>query len=126
MFPYSESTQRQFTFQYLVGAHYYDYHEETIYLKMSEQRYRQSLNIEYEIKQPWGSISSYLNGSHYLYDINKFNVQLGGEIDLKLIKGFSLYTYGYMTFVRDQLSLPSSGASIEEILLRRCNTVQCS
>ncbi|NQT24881.1 hypothetical protein HQ585_05985 [candidate division KSB1 bacterium] len=119
VYPYSESTQRQFTFQYLVGVHYYDYHEETIYLKMSGQRFTQRLNIAYKIKKPWGSIYSSLNGSHYLHDIEKFNIRLQNSIELKLIKGFSLDIYGYMTFLRDQLSLPASGASLEEILTRR-------
>ncbi len=119
VYPYSEATQRQFTFQYLLGAHYFDYYEETIYFKMKEQRFTEQLNIAYEIKQPWGSISSSLNASHYFHDINKFNVTLYNSIDLKLVKGLSLNLYGYITFLRDQLSLPSSGASLEEILLRR-------
>lgn len=119
VYPYSESTQRQFTFQYLLGAHYYDYHEQTIYLKMSEQLFNEQLNIAYEVKQPWGSIDISLRGSHYLHDIKKCNVSLDNSIELKLIKGFSLDIYGYITLVRDQLSLPGSGASLEEILLRR-------
>jgi hypothetical protein len=119
VYPYSESTQRQFTFQYLLGAHYYDYHEQTIYLKMSEQRFTERLSIAYEVKQPWGSVDISLRGSHYLHDIKKCNVSLDNSIELKLIKGFSLDIYGYVTLVRDQLSLPSSGASLEEILLRR-------
>lgn len=119
VYPYSEATRRQFTFQYLLGAHYFDYYEETIYFKMKEQRFTEQLNIAYEIKQPWGSISSSLNASHYFHDINKFNVTLYNSIDLKLVKGLSLNLYGYITFLRDQLSLPSSGASLEEILLRR-------
>ncbi|MBN1480023.1 hypothetical protein JXA70_07115 [candidate division KSB1 bacterium] len=119
VYPYSEATRRQFTFQYLLGAHYYDYHEETIYFKMKEQRLTEQLNMAYEIKQPWGSISSSLNASHYFHDIKKFNVSLHNSIELKLVKGLSLDLYGYITFLRDQLSLPSSGASLEEILLRR-------
>lgn len=119
VYPYSEATQRQFIFQYLLGAHYFDYHEETIYFKMKEQRLTQQLNVAYEIKQPWGSINTSLNASHYFHDIKKFNVSLHNSIELKLVKGLSLDLYGYITFVRDQLSLPSSGATLEEILLRR-------
>ena len=119
VYPYSEATQRQFIFQYLLGAHYFDYHEETIYFKMKEQRLTQQLNVAYEIKQPWGSINTSLNASHYFHDIKKFNVSLHNTIELKLVKGLSLDLYGYITFVRDQLSLPSSGATLEEILLRR-------
>ncbi|RPH99338.1 MAG: hypothetical protein EHM72_11305 [Calditrichaeota bacterium] len=119
VYPYSEATRHQFTFQYLIGAHYYDYHEMTIYYKMTEQRLSENVNIAYEIKQPWGSVSSSLEGSHYFYDIKKFNISLNNSIELKLVKGLSLELYGYITFLRDQISLPSSGASLEEILLRR-------
>ncbi len=119
IYPYSESTRQQLRFQYLLGAHYYDYHEETIYYKLKEQRFTQHLNIGYEVKQPWGSISSSLYGSHYFYDPKKFNIRLNSSFELQLIKGFSLDIYGYINFVRDQLSLPASGASLEEILLRR-------
>lgn len=119
IYPYAEATKRQFTFQYLLGAHYYDYHQETIYFKMKEQRFTQNFNMAYEIKQPWGSISSWLDASHYLHDFSKFNVTFHNSLELKLVKGLSLDLYGYVTFLRDQLSLPASGATLEEILLRR-------
>lgn len=119
VFPYSESTRKQFTFQYLVTASHFDYHEETIYLKMMETRFSERLDVTYEVKQPWGSISTSLRGSHLIDDLRKYNVQWSNDLELRLFKGFSLSCYGYMTFLRDQISLPRSGASIEEILLRR-------
>jgi hypothetical protein len=119
VYPYSEATSRQFIFQYLMGAHYYDYHEMTIYYKMKERRFTQNLNMGYEIKKPWGSVSSLLQSSHYFYDVKKFSISLNSWLELKLVKGLSLDIYGYITFLRNQLSLPSSGASLEEILLRR-------
>jgi hypothetical protein len=119
VFPYSESTRKQFTFQYLVAANHYDYHEETIYLKNIERRLTEKLNVTYEAKQPWGSIRTSLYGSHFIDDMKKYNVQWDNSIDLRLFKGFSLTCYGYMTFLRDQISLPRSGATLEEILLRR-------
>ncbi len=119
IYPYSEATRQQFTFEYLLGAHYNDYHEKTIYLKMSELRFTQELNIAYESKQPWGSVSTSLNGSHYFHDIKKYNLTLHNSLDLKLIKGFSLNLNGFISHVRDQLSLPGAGVTFEEILLRR-------
>jgi hypothetical protein len=119
VFPYSESTRKQFTFQYLVEASHYNFHEETIYLKTSERRFEESLNITYTAKQPWGSIGSSIYSSHFLDDMKKYSVQWFNSIDLRLIKGFSLNCSGYMTFLRNQISLPRRGASIEEILLRR-------
>ena len=119
VFPYSESTRKQFTFEYLVTASRFDYHEETIYLKTLERKFSERLNVSYEVKQPWGSISSSLRGSHYMDDLKKYNVQWSNDLELRLFKGLSLSCYGYMTFLRDQISLPRSGATLEEILLRR-------
>ncbi|MBN2416361.1 hypothetical protein JXO52_10990 [bacterium] len=119
VYPYSEATRRQFTFQYMIGVDYYDYHELTIYYKMKECRLSENLQISYQIKQPWGSINASLYGSHYFHDMEKFHVSLINSLELRLVKGLSLDIFGYITFVRDQLSLPASGASLEEILLRR-------
>jgi len=119
VYPYSEATRRQLTIQYLFGAHYYNYHEETIYYKLEEQRFTNSLNIAYEIKQPWGSVSSSLMGSHYFHDIEKFNVSLYSSLDINIAKGLSLDLYGSITYQRDQLSLPVRGASVEEVLTQR-------
>lgn len=119
VFPYSESTRKQFTFQYLVIASHFDYHEETIYLKKMERRFSERLVVTCEVKQPWGSISSSLRGSHFIDDLKKYNVQWSNDLELRLFKGLSFTCYGYMTFLRDQISLPRSGATFEEILLRR-------
>lgn len=119
VYPYSEATRREFTFQYLLGVNYYDYHEMTIYYKMNEWRLAEKLNISYVIKQPWGSINTSLYGSHYFHDLKKFNVSIFSSLELRLVRGLSLDMFGNITFVRDQLSLPASGASLEEVLLRR-------
>jgi hypothetical protein len=119
IYPYLEATRRQFTFQYLAGAHHSDYHERTIYFRMKEQRLTQALNAAYQVKQPWGSIASSLYLSQYFHDLKKYNATWYNTLNIRLFKGLSFNLYGYTTFVRDQLSLPGSGVSIEEILLRR-------
>ncbi|MCI0495441.1 hypothetical protein L0Z72_10585 [candidate division KSB1 bacterium] len=119
IFPYSESTRKLIAFQYLIGIKHQDYHEETIYLKTTETRPYQSLTISYDIKQPWGSIETDLQGANYLNDFEKYHLQIFGSIDIRIFKGLSFNCFGYLTFLRDQLSLPRRGASLEEVLLRR-------
>lgn len=119
IFPYAEATRRLLTFQYLVGVNDFNYHEETIFLKNSETLFDHTLSISYDIKQPWGSISTSLEGSNYLHDFNKFHLELFSSLEVRLFKGLSLNLFGWITFLRDQLSLPRRGASLQEVLLRQ-------
>jgi hypothetical protein len=118
IFPYSESTRQQFTIQYSVGATTFDYAEETIYGKRVETLADQKLLANLSIKQPWGSISTSLEASNYLYDFSKRRGTLVSNIDLNLFAGFSLVVLGGLELVRDQIFLPARGASPEEILLQ--------
>ena len=54
LFPYSESTRRQLRFLYKIGYDFVRYREETIYDKMKETLFGQSLSATLEIKEPWG------------------------------------------------------------------------
>ncbi len=119
VFPYYESSQKQFRFQYRIGYGYNYYTEETIYNKMEEGLFGQSLSVAYEMRQPWGSINTSLSGFNYLYDFSKNNVQLRSWIYIRLLKGLSLSLSGSARFIHDQLSLPKSDATAEEVLLRQ-------
>ncbi len=119
IFPYSESTHKQLTIQYSLADVYYDYMEKTIYNKTKENLFRQSLNISLILYQPWGSTSTTLSGSQFLHDLSKNNINLFNRLSLKLFKGFSFTITGSVSAIHDQLSLPRSGATQEEVLLRR-------
>jgi hypothetical protein len=118
-FPYAESTRRQLTAQYSVGATHFDYREETIFERMQETRFDQRILLSLSLKQPWGSVSAAAEGGHYLHDFSKQRGVLFGNTELRLIRGLSLQTFGSLELVRDQLHLPRRGASEEEILLRQ-------
>ena len=95
-----------------------DTREETIYDKTKETLLRESLTITLRMKQPWGNISTSLQGSHYFYDFSKNRLQLYGSISLRLIKGFSFNWHGSFSMIHDQLSLVKADLSQEDILLR--------
>jgi hypothetical protein len=118
-FPYSESTRWQFTLQYSVGADAFDYHEQTIFGKTAETLFDERLLGSLRLTQPWGSVTTSLEGSHYLHDFSKQRGIVVSNIDLNLFKGFSLVLLGNVQLVRDQIYLPSGGVSEEEILLRQ-------
>ena len=119
VFPYQESSRKQFRFQYRVGYGYNFYQEETIYGQMEEGLFGQQLSVAYALRQPWGSINTSLSGFTYLHDFSKNNVRLSSWIYIRLFKGLSLSLSGRAQFIHDQLSLPKSDATAEEVLLRQ-------
>ena len=117
-FPYDEATRRSLTVFYKIGPAYRDYIEETVFGEMSETRWEQSLEIELSQRQPWGDAGISLSGSHYLHDIKRHNVSMSGNIDFRIVRGFSVNARGDITWVDDQIYLSAGGVTDEEALLR--------
>lgn len=53
IFPYAESSRRQFTFQYRFGVSHVEYQEETIFAVTQETLYEQMLTASLGLQQPW-------------------------------------------------------------------------
>ncbi len=119
VFPYSESTKRQLRILYRVGATAVRYREMTIYDKMRETLWSESLSAALELKQPWGTISTTLTGFHYFHDFRKNRLTLNGEISLRVFKGLNFNIRGGGSRIHDQLSIAKGEASLEDVLLRR-------
>ncbi len=118
-FPYSESTRRQLRMLYKIGYNYFDYFEETVYEKMSNRLWNQSLSLELELNEPWGTAEVGLEGSHYFYDLKKNRLSLDAEMRVRIFKGLSFDIEANYSIVHDQLSLAKGDATLEEILLER-------
>ncbi len=119
IYPYAESTRRQFRILYRVGLEYNNYIDTTIYDKTEETLGMHSLLMAYQVVQKWGSVN--LSGSYrnYLHDFSKRNLGLNGSLSVRLLRGLSVNMGGGVWLVNDQLSLVKGGATSEEILLRR-------
>jgi len=118
-FPYSESTKKQLRVLYSVGFQMMNYREETIYDKMKENLLKESLDATLELKQPWGTISTSLGGSHYFHDFSKYRLSLDVEISLRIFKGLNFNISGGGSRIHDQLFLTKGEATLEEVLLQR-------
>ncbi|HEX9109317.1 MAG TPA: hypothetical protein VF832_18875, partial [Longimicrobiales bacterium] len=132
LFPYSESTRRQLTLLYSLGADYVDYNEPTIFSKTRDRFMDQSMNLSLTLRQPWGQVSGSIDGTHYITwrpgaaapaelraaDAAKYSLAFFGGVDVRLIKGLSLSAFGDYSRIHNQVNLPASGASDEDILLR--------
>jgi hypothetical protein len=119
IFPYSESTRRQLSFQYAVGVNSFSYEDTTIFDKLSEVRPDQSLTVSLDLKQPWGSVSTSLEGAAYLDDFSKRRAVLFNSLSVRLFKGFNVNMYLGVSLLRDQLYLAKGELSDEDILVRR-------
>ncbi len=118
-FPYSQSTRRVLTLQYSPGINFFRYQDTTIFDKISEVRGDQTLTASLDMKQPWGSISSSLEGAAYVNDFTKRHLVFFNSLDLRLFKGFSFFSFGQVSLIRDQLYLPRGSLTDQERLLRR-------
>ena len=117
--PYSESSRRSITLQYLVGPTHFAYTQRTIFEEMWETRMQHSLTGRVSLVQPWGRWSTTLSSSQYLHDTEKYNVSLSGNINVRLFRGFSVRIGGNYSWIRDQLHLSGAGFTDEEVLLRQ-------
>jgi hypothetical protein len=119
LFRYSQSTRRQLRFQYRIGFNSVRYREETIYEKMEQTLWKQSLSITFDIKEKWGSISTTLAGSHYFHDASFNRLTLFNILNIRLIKGLNFFAFGGGSRIHDQLSLVKGDISLDEILLKQ-------
>ena len=119
IYPYSESTRRQFTFNYGAGVVHYRYDAPTIFEKTSETLPAHTGIVSASFKQPWGSVYSSFEASQFLNDTSKNRLTFYGSLNLRVFKGFSVRFSGDVARIHDQIGLPRGGATPEEILVRR-------
>jgi len=60
-----------------------------------------------------------VTGQHYLYDMDKYSATVSGSLNVRLFQGFSIRMSGNYSWIADQLYLPLSDYTEEEILLRQ-------
>ncbi len=118
LFPYKESSRRQLVFVYAAGISHANYTDTTVYDKLVETRPYQEFTISAEAVQPWGSLNGQIQLSSYLDDLARNRASIFGGLEIRLVRGLNLNVFGSYSRVRDQLSLPKSEASDEEILLQ--------
>ena len=118
-FPYSESTRRLFTVQYLFTTTHYNWAQITLFNEMAETHPGHSVVGTLQTNQPWGNARLNLSVNQYLHDPGKYNVQIGGNGQWRVFRGFSLNLNGNYTRVRDQLFLPRGELSDDEILTQQ-------
>ncbi len=118
-FTYEQSTRKQVRLLYRIGLNHANYTEATIFDKMKETLFKETLMFIMDFRQPWGNISGSLTGSHYFHDFSKNRFVINGSVSVRLIKGLSLTLRGSYEQIHDQLNLPLGDYTIDEVLLTR-------
>lgn len=118
-FPYADFSRRRATLQYSAGVRHFDYEQITIYDQLSEQRLDHELELTVQFRQPWGSATALLSGSHYLNDLRRHNLSSFLNLNVRLLRGLSLDLNANYQRVRDQIYIPAGDATDEEVLLQR-------
>lgn len=121
-FSYAESDQRQITFVYEFRFQTVEHEELTAFDKTNEKLLSQSLKLNLDDRQPWGSAHAELEGSNFLTDFESskfkyYRVEVGASISVRLVRGLNVnFGFGY-ELVKDQLFLVKEELEENEILL---------
>jgi len=118
IYPYDESTYRQLRILYSLGYQYNNYIDSTVYNKVYDNMFKQSLGVAYEVQKKWGSINLSLTGFNYFNDFSKNRIELNSFVNIRLFKGLSLRIIGRAAHINDQINLSKGDVSEAERLLQ--------
>ena len=116
-YPWKQLDRHIFTVAYFVGPSYYKYYEPTIYDKNSEILWSQNLKFDLQKIEKWGDIKVSLEASHYLPDFKYYSLQTSSELSVRIAKGLFLEIGFEAEKSNNQLYLPASELSDEDLLL---------
>lgn len=119
LLPYELALRKEYTIAYSIGNLNRKYFEETIFDKLEESLYNQSLELGVRVLEPWGSVRAGIEASHFLHDMSKYRLSVNGRLSWRVFKGFAVDLNSRYDYVQDQLSLPKGDASLEDVLLQQ-------
>ena len=115
-YPYREFARREVTLRYGLYSAIYDYSERTIFGKDSEFLVRQELAFNMDYTKPWGGLEARINGRTYLHDFSKNRLNMQLELNMRIVRGFSVFVNTEYSIINDQLSLSAGGVTDKEAI----------
>lgn len=119
IFPWDESHRRILALRYNLAFNHYNYIEETIYDKMKESLFSESIEVDLNLIKPWGELSVELEAMHYFQDLKKYKLSFESDLSVRLSKNISVFFKLESDIIHDQLYLPKGDISLEDLLLER-------
>lgn len=117
--PYNKFNSERVVLRYSIGPQFSNYNDTTIYLQTSELRFRHRIGIISSINKPWGNIDIGIFWKNFFHDFKKNNLSVSGNINWRIFKGLRFGIGGNYQFIRDQLSLPKTGISRDDLLTKK-------
>ena len=117
--PYSESTRRLLRINYSLSLEHDSYDTMTVYQKTAQTLPSHSLEVALTSIQRWGTLNLSLTGTEYLHDLRLWDYGVYAGFNLNLVRGLSFSGYVNYSRIHDQLYLPASNATPEQILARQ-------
>ncbi len=118
-YPYLEANRRQFTVQYTAGVEHSNYIEETIFNQFSETRPVHAMQVRYSAREQWGNAGLGVEYEQYLNDADLYSAGVNGNLNLRITRGLELQMFGNASWVHNEIHIPLSSISDEDILLGR-------
>jgi hypothetical protein len=119
IFPWDISDRKVFTVAYYIGPEWKKYYQESIFSRMEDAYFEQSLRLNLQVVQTWGEIESTINGTSMVDDISKHRITFNTNLSVRIIKGLSVRFDFRAENIHDQINLPKTEASLEDILLNK-------
>jgi len=126
-YKWKESDRKEFTISYDIGPNYNEYYETTIFGMMNEWLWQESVEIRYNKLETWGEINFKLEGGHYFPGLDNYYGKIRLDLGIRISKGLSVYFRTEAESVHNQIYLPNSELSDEELLLdivKRPSTIE--
>jgi hypothetical protein len=119
LYPYDEATRRSITIAWRAGGGYFNYVEETVFDKTEEILFGQALVASANFRQPWGDIRSGIVGFHHFHDFRSNSIEIFALSNFRIVQGLSLRLNTSFDLINNQVAIPKSDLSLEEILLEQ-------
>ncbi len=119
IFPFSQSTSKQFRFMYSIGPVYNNYCDTTVYFKKNEVVAQQGLYAGYKNIQKWGDFNLSASWDNYLHNWDLNRLSFNGSVSLRIVKGLRLSLSGGYSFIHDQINLRKGSSSTSDVLMSR-------
>ena len=119
IYPYKDVNTKFFTLSYTIDVRRNSYFDTTLYDKLKETLYGQSVEANLSFRQKWGTIEFGVDYHNYFHDWKYLNLSANGGVDIRITGGLSFNFYAFAELSRDQIYLPKEEADITEVLTRR-------
>ncbi len=117
IFPWDVSDRKVFTLAYYIGPSWSKYYEETLYGKLDEFLWQETVRLDLQLVETWGEVNAGLSASNYLHDFTKNKISLDTRLSIRIVRGISVNFRFNIEKIQDQIYLPKGEASLEDILL---------